>query len=193
MKCPTCGKTYPSKYYFHDEARTTPPICGECFASLPAEQRAVIASAAKDATDTDENQGIAGWLVLCAISLVLLPLLALYALSVISIPAARAQPSGWVVGALLYGALFCLFAVFGAARFFQRRRSGPRLIIALLLANVGFWFIAGTLWDYVVSDLPAHPNVEDFLLQQAVGSLVACFIWIPYFVTSRRVKRTFLL
>jgi APA family basic amino acid/polyamine antiporter len=155
------------------------------------EARSSMSEEPESTPSTGETQGIDGWLALWTINLVLLLPCALYALWAVSIPAAREQPSGWGVGALLYGILFCLFAVLAAVAFFQQRRSAPRLIIALLLANVGHWAIAGTLWDRVVSHLAGHPEVLDFLLWQFVGSLAACFFWIPYFVTSRRVKRTF--
>jgi hypothetical protein len=143
---------------------------------------------------TRDRQGIDGCLLLWAINLVLLFPIAVYGLWVVPVLAVREHPSGLPIAALLYGVLFCLFGLFAATRFFQRHSSARNLMIALLTANLGFWLINATVWDFVISDLPGSDYaVEDFLIYQFVGSLVACFIWIPYFLISKRVKRTFVL
>jgi len=68
--------------------------------------------------------------------------------------------------------------------FFQRRRFVPKLIIGLYVAS--FAFVVG---DYFL--LLPFQVTQDQTLRQVVGALVACLIWVPYFSTSVRVRRTF--
>jgi membrane-bound metal-dependent hydrolase YbcI (DUF457 family) len=81
-----------------------------------------------------------------------------------------------------------VFSVIVAIYFFQKRRIVPKLMIALLLANV---FFVGT--DYFVANvIPAVGSQKDVeSMTEFARVVIACVIWVPYFLVSKRVKATF--
>jgi hypothetical protein len=190
MKCETCGKTYPSEYYFFLEGRTAKLICTSCSNALSEEERKAMQDA-DSALRPAKGEGIGGWLALWMVNLLLIVPVATGAVFRIAIPALKAQPSGWTVGALLYGILFCAFSVFAVVEFARRRRKVRRLMIAFLGANLLFWAVNGTLIDSV--DVPLEDWENEFAIQNFAGALAGCLIWIPYFLVSTRVKRTFVV
>jgi len=80
------------------------------------------------------------------------------------------------------------FSVLVAVFFFQKRKLLPRLMIAFLLVN--FLLVAA---DYFVADLlPSVASQKDpEATMELARALIAGVIWVPYFVVSKRVKRTF--
>jgi hypothetical protein len=79
-----------------------------------------------------------------------------------------------------------LFQMCVAVAFFWRKRAAPHLVIALLLAAVVL-----TIIDCMMFASATRPvtDIEDF--KDVVGPLVRAYIWIPYFLLSRRVQATF--
>ncbi len=134
---------------------------------------------------------IGGWLLLWVINVFLLLLVGVFVFWLVPVQAVRAETSVLTIAAALYGVLFLLFTLFAMRKYFRRLRSARHLMIGVLIANVGFWAVCGTLWDLLVSKLTRSEDIEEFLVQSFGGALVACVIWIPYFLVSTRVKRTF--
>lgn len=149
---------------------------------------------------------IGGWLILVAIGLIfapirllvvlfkdLLPALSADTWSRLTTPGAEAYHPLWaplLLFEVIGNCLFILSPIIIAVFFFQRRRFVPRLIIVLLLANLVFVAI-----DYFAADLiPFVAAQEDMgSLVELIRVLIACAIWVPYFLVSKRVKGTFVV
>ena len=147
---------------------------------------------------------IGGWLILYAVGLVLYPLQTLFLLVTKLLPAifsdnwaALMSPTNpgyhtlWapLVIAELVGSIgFFLGSIFIIIFFFQRRQWVPNLVIFFLIANVIF---VGA--DYFIINLflirTNSVNVDATI--NFVRTVVAGAIWIPYFMFSQRVEKTF--
>jgi hypothetical protein len=143
-------------------------------------------------------------LILLAIGLILAPLRVLVFLgkdfapifttktwSVLTTPGTGAYHPLWGPILMFEGVgntALIVFSVIVAIYFFQKRRIVPKLMIALLLANV---FFVGT--DYFVANvIPAVGSQKDVeSMTEFARVVIACVIWVPYFLVSKRVKATF--
>ena len=149
-------------------------------------------------------EGIGGWLVLVGLGLALapiqlggalitsyLPLFTGQSWSVLTTPGTAAYHWMWKPWLLLelFGTLFLLIWVVALLfLFFGRKRIFPSLMIAFYAANLLL-----VLFDLVaVSAIPViGAQIETGSVLQLVKSILLCVIWIPYFLISVRVKKTF--
>jgi hypothetical protein len=149
---------------------------------------------------------IGGWLILVAIGLIfapirllvvlfkdLLPALSADTWSRLTTPGTEAYHPLWaplLFFEIIGNCLFILSPIIVAVFFFQRRRFVPRLIIVLLLANLVFVAI-----DYFAADLIPFVAAQEDLgsLKELIRALIACAIWVPYFLVSKRAKGTFVV
>ena len=147
---------------------------------------------------------IGGWLILCAVGLVLYPVQTLFSLVTEIIPvvlsdnwAALTSPTDpgyhtlWapLVIAELVGSIgFFVWSIFIVIFFFQRRRWAPRLVIFFMIANILF---IGTDYFIINFFLIRTDSVNVDATINFVRTVVAGAIWIPYFMFSRRVDKTF--
>ena len=155
MKCPKCRLESPAGALRCD--------CGYDFPS--GQMKASYLAAKKE--PRPDPQGIAGWLLIPAIGLIIGIPLAFVGL-------ARSLDSGKTGEAAAVGFAGVLL-VATALAFFRKHRSTPRLFVALLSLSV----LSNTL------QVAATGNPARFA--GAIGPIV----WIAYFLTSRRVRATF--
>ncbi len=149
-------------------------------------------------------QKIGGWLILCAIGLILYPVQTLVFLLTELIPAL--SPENWsaltspaspyyhpflaplVIAELVGSLCFLVFSICLVVFFFQQRRYAPKLIILFLAGNLIF-----VSFDYFVTTFiiirSSSINVDATI--NFVRTAVAGLVWIPYFIFSKRVGRTF--
>jgi hypothetical protein len=147
---------------------------------------------------------IGGWLILFAIGLVLFPVQTLFSLITELIPAVFSENwaalrtptnpgyhSLWaplLVAELVGNSCFFIFSIFIVVFFFQRRRRVVKLVIFFLIANI---ILVGA--DYIIINFflirTSSMNVDATI--NFVRTMVAGAIWIPYFMFSRRVEKTF--
>ena len=149
-------------------------------------------------------QKIGGWLILCAIGLILYPVQTLVFLITELIPAL--SPENWsamtspaspyyhsflaplVIAELVGGLCFLVFSILLVVVFFQQRRYAPKLIILFLAGNlifVGFDYFVTTFIIIRSSSINVDATIN------FVRTTVAGMVWIPYFIFSKRVRRTF--
>ena len=147
---------------------------------------------------------IGGWLILFAVGLVLYPLQTLYLLvtelfpavfsdnwAALTTPTDPGYHSLWaplVIFELVGSSVFFIFSIILIVWFFQRRRRVPGLVFLFLAANIIFvstdyWIINFYLIRGNLINLDATINF--------VRTVVAGAIWIPYFMFSKRVAKTF--
>ncbi len=147
---------------------------------------------------------IGGWLLLCAVGLVLYPVQTLFSLITVLLPAifsdnwaALTSPTNpgyrslWaplVIAEVVGSIAFFICSIFIVVAFFQRRHWVPKLFIFFLIANIIF---VGA--DYFIINFflirTSSVNVDTTI--NFVRTVVAGAIWIPYFMFSRRVAKTF--
>lgn len=152
-----------------------------------------------------ELQGLGGWLLLPALSLVVRPIILLYSIgqgfdayfdqriwvSYMSTDSGQYQPAmaGLILFELTGNLSLLLLTLIAAVLFFQCRHRFPSFMIALLLATPVY-----LLLDYFWADsmhLGDTSGVKQTLKSGLQGLFAAC-IWVPYFLMSRRVKATFI-
>jgi hypothetical protein len=147
---------------------------------------------------------IGGWLILCAVGLVLYPVQSLYALITELIPvlfsdnwAALTSPTNpgyhslWapLVIAELVGSIgFFIYSIVIVIFFFGRHHRAPRLIIVFMIANMIF---VGADYFIVNFFLIHTDSVNVDATINFVRTTVAGTIWVPYFMFSKRVAKTF--
>lgn len=152
----------------------------------------------------EKTKSIGGWLVLPAIGLVLTPLVL-----IVQIAANGYFDSGlwssfkssgyenWMGLNLLMGAEFAIniflliFTILLIILFFKKRTSIPNLMVIFYLINL---FIP--IYEYVVySEFFSEAlltEVEDTESIKEIGKgILRAAIWVPYFLVSDRVKKTF--
>jgi hypothetical protein len=149
-------------------------------------------------------QKIGGWLILCAIGLILYPVQTMVFLITELIPAL--SPENWsaltsptsphyhslfaplVIAELVGNICFFIFSICLIVFFFQQRKYAPKLIILFLTTNlifVGFDYFVTTFIIIRSSSINMDATIN------FVRTMVAGMVWIPYFIFSKRVGRTF--
>jgi hypothetical protein len=78
--------------------------------------------------------------------------------------------------------------VYVAVAFFRKTRHAPMLMIGLLAANVA---LVTLNWSGTVSVLDGGQRLVEQQLSESLRVMLVAAIWIPYFLKSKRVKRTF--
>ncbi len=152
----------------------------------------------------DEIKSIGGWLILPAIGLVLTPFVLIFQIAVNGYFESGLWSSFKILGYdnwwalnLLMGAEFAInvfllvFSILLIILFFQKRTSLPKLIVVFYIISA-----LTPIYDYVMySELFPKELLADFDDTESFGdifkSIIRAAIWIPYFMISDRVKKTF--
>ena len=147
---------------------------------------------------------IGGWLIICAVGLLLFPVQTAVSLLTDIVPALSGNR--WFVltspdsvsyhplwGPLLIMELvgnvcFLSFSLTVILFFFARRKFVPKLAVVFISSNLIFvgldYYLARVF--LIKSDSVNMASIANF-----IRTLVASIIWISYFLFSKRVKRTF--
>jgi hypothetical protein len=140
---------------------------------------------------------IEGWLYLPAFGVLLSPVVMIYSFAtdtqMINGQAwvshfVNGNPGLFVVALVeqIYNIGILVFAILMIVLFFQRRSSVPRLMIYYYAVPL-IWLIVNPI---IVAIIAPGLNTND-PTNAIIRSVIASAIWIPYFMTSQRVKRTF--
>lgn len=139
-----------------------------------------------------EFRKIRGWLFVPAIALVLSPLARLFSINTTLrlLLDDYSGMSGNLKGILLFELLafigMFLFGLYVAGLFFRKKRELPRYYILLVLAALLF-----VVLDLILGHRYLGVPLNYEAVRPVVSNLASCAIWIPYFLVSVRVKRTF--
>lgn len=144
------------------------------------------------ACEEREFKKIRGWLYVPALGLVLSIIVNMVAINFnIRFLLEHFPAIGSTQKAILFFELFAFvgmfgFAVFTSSLFFRKKRQLPRCYIAMVAIGVAFSAI-----DLLLGHLYLNvPYIYD-TVQPMVRNVLGACIWIPYFIVSERVKRTF--
>jgi len=148
-------------------------------------------------------EGLGGWLILVAIGLIISPLrIAAMEFTILSVlldgtwgllsnsasefynPALAAIiPIEFIVNlAFVFGFVFLIYL------FFTKSSNFPRWYIGVYLANLIVIILDAVAVKIAV---PEQPLFDPETVKEFARSLVACVVWIPYMLQSKRVQATF--
>ena len=158
-----------------------------------------------DFENQEDLNGLKGWLLLVGLGVVLapfriaavffptfIPLISEGTWRVLVTPGHAAYNPLWIPLLALeftYNIGMMLAAVWLNALFFTKHRFFPRVYIALaalplLILPLDAWLVSLIL--------PENAVFDEQTVEELIRSLVACAIWIPYMLKSKRVAATFI-
>ena len=154
--------------------------------------------------DQKKYDRIGGWLIICAVGLLLFPVQTAVSLFTDILPALSGN--SWIILTspesvsyhplwapilimeLVGNVCFLGFSITVIIFFFARRKFAPKLAIVFIVLNLIFvgldYYLARVL--LIKSDSVHVESIVNFM-----RTLVASIIWISYFLFSKRVKKTF--
>lgn len=98
------------------------------------------------------------------------------------------------IGFFFYGVFLFVYAALCLIQLLRQKRSVPRLMIGFyvllsILAVGGYWALDAYADTYAELGLTEADKADAVMGLFRAG--IACAIWIPYFLISKRVKNTF--
>jgi transglutaminase-like putative cysteine protease len=159
-------------------------------------------SPGQESMEIREPRGIAGWLVVPAIGLILSPVRILVELgdSISVFNTGRwdalttAGQSGYhpAWGAVLafllaLNIVYVMFYITAAISFFRKLRKTRVLMVSLYIFGVVVAIADAVITDFMSSEITLTEDTSTDIARVVIGTA----IWIPYFLRSRRVKNTF--
>lgn len=148
--------------------------------------------------------GLGGWLILVQIGLFLTIISLAIQLVVYSLPTMTTETwelltseqsdyyhplwGSVVIFETVYNVLFLVFGIYTIIAFYSKKSIFPRLMIMFYSVSLAVGII-----DYLLLlQIPMARELEDGSSLRDIGkSVLACAIWIPYFIKSERVHNTF--
>jgi hypothetical protein len=157
-------------------------------------------------THTSGPTGLGGWLVLVAIGLVLAPLRILAFLlqtfvpifsdgtwTVLTTPGSEHYHPLWaplLVFEVVVNLAFAFAGLWLLVLFSRRSQNFPRVYVWLALLNIPFIFVDAWLGSFVLTEEPVFDRAT---AGELARSIVGAAIWVPYMLSSRRVRNTFVV
>jgi hypothetical protein len=168
------------------------------------ELKSVPGRTAADYFTLQKQPGIGGWLILIAIGLVadllqvsngmlqMIKLIEGPAWTRLTDPTSRAFHPYFKTAIIYQAVAACFFLIItltAVMLFFGRRRLFPKFFVVTVPLAFVVSFVGHYLWGQipVIANTPAHATTGWVL----AGHFIALHIWIPYFLVSKRVRRTF--
>lgn len=149
--------------------------------------------------EVNEYKGLAGWLIVVGIGVVLAPFMVVFVFATEYVPLFEdgiidtfeyLEPSlgGLVLVELNFHGLLFFASIFLIYLYFSKHYLFPDFYIAITLLAVIFVPVDAWLYWLVFPDEPFFDleTARDF-----ARSLLGAMIWIPYMLVSKRVKATF--
>lgn len=129
--------------------------------------------------------GIRGWLIFPAIALSWIPirksLEIVMAISLLSSAAPEMLGDASILAALFMESALVIASLVAATLFYRKKKTAVRAVIFLLMLA---WFVA--ICEFLINGAKDSAYIIPMIAQPIVSCL-----WIIYFLTSRRVKNTF--
>ncbi len=169
------------------------------------------------ATQTEANEGskpavdpklvgLGGWLTLPAIGFAVGPPIGIVSVIISFIIFLDVWPKAkgvYLLECIVYLVLVA-FLIYTSSRFFRKKRNAPSIVIALWCVDLFACFALYAIWSLLKANLDAMPfdiptgqalRIAEEHIEYAQWALwhggINAAIWIPYFISSKRVKATF--
>lgn len=137
-------------------------------------------------------RSIGGWLYLPALLLVIAVVMnginsvQILCVTIVNYSYINSIAKGIVILELIGNVFLFLFSIYVANLFVRKMRELPRCYILLLISAFVFY----ALDAYLANEFLYIP-IDQSDIKSLISKLLGCLIWIPYFCSSVRVKRTF--
>ena len=173
-------------------------FCVRCFPDIVTQARGrCLPCQEREAREATGHKSIGGWLVLVALGLVLTPI---QLVAGISQDVTTLQKDNLVEGARPIIAVELLATVgmlgvtlWAANSFFRRKRDAPRMMIILYALALASGVLEIALRQAILGLSEGRTSADAETLLDLVAPLIRAAIWIPYFLSSKRVKETFVV
>ena len=165
----------------------------------------IVTKQSQMSTAGEESRGLGGWLILVAIGLFISPirlavtmmndLLPIFQLEgywdFLTTPESEVYHRLWgplIVFEIIGNAFFIICSIILIFLFFTKSHRFPTLMIVFIASN--FLFVIS---DFFLADLiPAVASEDDGeFVKEVFKTITSAMIWIPYLLSSKRVKNTF--
>ncbi|WP_180147269.1 DUF2569 domain-containing protein [Desulfoluna butyratoxydans] len=156
-------------------------------------------------TQEKDLEGLGGWLILVGIGIILCPLRGIAFIlptyvklftngswEMLTTPGTEAYNSLWapiLIGEISINVAMILVWGFIAFLFFSKKENFPKWYIGIILFTTAF-ILADAFSIKLV--MPDEPIFDPDTVKEFSRSLIVTFIWVPYMLTSKRVKATFI-
>jgi len=154
--------------------------------------------------ENKEYEGLAGWLILVAIGVVLSPVRLFKEIVLIYKPMfedgtwellttedSEFYNSMWaplLTGEIIFNSLMLLASLYLVYLFFSKHYLFPKFYIGIVV--VSLIFVPLYAWLITII-MPDEPMFDSATSAEMIKSIISAVIWIPYMLVSKRVKATF--
>ncbi len=141
-----------------------------------------------EATQTLHDR-IGGALMFVGLLLILNPIRIAFVFMTVSLPASVLIPSWFANLEFIITGLFFVYSVIVPFYFFQKKKLAPVMVIILFLFNLIFIAVNGTATQWIPDQL--RHGAGEFRMREFLAGAIWFLVWTSYFMTSDRVKSTF--
>lgn len=151
-----------------------------------------------------ELEGLRGWLILVGIGIILSPLRIIFAvfptyyelfsdgsLEFLATPGTELYSPLWaptLYGEMIVNIILVLLWIFVGFLFFLKKKIFKTYYIGLLVFTLIFIIVDALAFKAVIPD---EPLFDPETTKEVFRSVIACCIWVPYILVSKRVEATF--
>lgn len=162
------------------------------------------ASSQNSEDETEDLQGLGGWLALVGLGVVISPLLIIInmvrlfsgvftsgAWPLLITPGTSVYSPLWkpiILSELLANFAMAMVAIFVMVLFFSKKKLFPKLYVGLVVFTLVFILVDAAAATLV---LPDQPMLDTDTIQRFLRSAARAVIWVPYMFLSKRVRATF--
>lgn len=154
--------------------------------------------------DTSFPINIGGWLILVGIGIVISPIRLLINLfdieyfnaslfaSIDSLTSGTTNIAwkGLIIFEIISNIFLIVSSLILCLLFFNKRNTFPKAYILFLSASLTI-SVVDFIWAYQFASYSPEDNTLSIEIVSLIRMVITCAIWIPYFLTSERVKETF--
>jgi hypothetical protein len=149
-------------------------------------------------------EGLSGWVILVGIVIIVFPIRLGYVIlstfppiftkgtwEALTTPGLETYNVLWspiLIGELIVNTIIIAAALYLIYLFFSKNRKFPAWYIGIAVFSLCFIVIDAWAITFV---LPNEPIFDSDTAKESTRSLIACLIWVPYMLVSKRVKATF--
>ena len=152
----------------------------------------------------NDLKGLGGWLIIVGVQVVLFPIVITITFAYDFLP--LIQKGNWealikfgseaytplfrmlIIGETFFNLSLLIVSLYQVHLFFNQHYLFPKIFIAILTISLIYILVDAWIASLI---LPKETMFEPQTIGEIAHILIACLIWIPYMLESKRVKATF--